>query len=368
MSLINFNENKHFYKSTIFYLLLIFLLYLVLNLYFSININNSILRVIKFALIIFLVKEMQKIIIYDQLSFEKIINFWVIIFILVSFDILFEFIFGFNTLGIKSPIWGRISSFFGDELVAGSFYHFLSLIVLAFFLKKKYSNKSIIILAGSIIIISFIIGERANFIRLLISVFLFLFLTLKISLIKKVGSFALILISISLIFVLNGDLNKRYYHQLKTLYSINGIEKYYKQSQYGAHQETAYQIFKNNFYFGIGIKNFRDESRKKKYKNENFEKTDWRQATHPHQLHLELLSETGLIGYLLFLFLIFYSLIISFKKYLIFKNNYLLASIIFLLSSLIPVIPTGSLFSTFYGGIFWFNFSLMIGLNNYSKS
>ena len=130
MSLINFNENKHFYKSTIFYLLLIFLLYLVLNLYFSININNSILRVIKFALIIFLVKEMQKIIIYDQLSFEKIINFWVIIFIIVSFDILFEFIFGFNTLGIKSLICGRILIFFVDELVVGLFYHFLSLILL----------------------------------------------------------------------------------------------------------------------------------------------------------------------------------------------------------------------------------------------
>ena len=69
---------------------------------------------------------------------------------------------------------GRIASFFGDELVVGGFYHFISLLVLAFFINQKFSNSIILILAISIILISFAIGERANFIKLFLSIFLFL--------------------------------------------------------------------------------------------------------------------------------------------------------------------------------------------------
>lgn len=105
--------------------------------------------------------------------------------------------------------------------------------------------------------------------------------------------------------------------------------------------------------------------KKKIYENTEYKKTNWRQATHPHQIHLELLSETGLLGYLSFLTLIIYSLFFSMKNYLKKKNLYQLSTIIFLITSLIPVIPSGSLFSTFYGGIFWFNFGLMISLNSY---
>ncbi len=369
LSILDFKHNKDFFRSTIFYLLLIFLFYLIINLYFSINISNSIPRVIKFIFIIFFINELQKIVIKDKYLIDRIISFWVIIFLIISFDIVFEFIFGFNTLGIKSPIWGRISSFFGDELVVGAFYHFLSLLIIAYLLKKKFTNFSIIILAGVIILISFIIGERANFIKLFLSILIFLNFTLHISVIKKIVSFFLILSTVFFVIFSNEDLKTRYYYQLQNVYSVDGIKNYYKKSQYGAHQETAYQIFKNNFYFGIGIKNFRSESKKKIYENKEFEKTDWRQATHPHQIHLELLSETGLFGYLIFLILIFYAVYFSLKNYLKFKKNYYqLASIIYLLTSLIPLIPTGSIFSTFFGGMFWFNFGLMLSLNYYSKS
>ena len=220
-----------------------------------------------------------------------------------------------------------------------------------------------------IIFISFIIGERANFIKLFLSILIFLNLTLQINVFKKIVSLFLISSTIFLGVFFNEDLKTRYYYQLKNIYSIDGIQNYYKKSQYGAHQETAYQIFKNNFYFGIGVKNFRDESKKKIYENKEFEKTSWRQATHPHQIHLELLSETGIFGYLIFLILIFYAVFSSLKNYLKSKKNYYqLATIIYLLTNLIPLIPTGSIFSTFSGGMFWFNFGLMISLNYYSKS
>ena len=369
LSILNFKKNNFFYKSNIFYLLLIFFFYLVINLYFSINFENSIPRVIKFIFIIFFILEIQKLMIEDKNLINKIFYLWVIIFFIVSFDIFFEYLFDFNTLGHKSIMKGRISSFFGDELVVGNFYHFLSLIVISYFLTKKYSNLSIIGLAGIIIAISFIIGERANFIKLFLSILIFLNFTIKINFFKKIVSLMLILSAVFFILISNLDLKFRYYDQIKTLYTIDGIVNYYKQSQYGAHQNAAFKIFRNNVYFGVGVKNFRHESQKKIYENKDFKATDSRWATHPHQLHMELLSETGLFGYIIFLGLMIYAIYISLKNYFVFRNNYYqIATILYLLTSLIPFIPTGSIFSTFFGGIFWFNFGLMLSLNYYSKS
>ncbi len=66
-------------------------------------------------------------------------------------------IFGFNTIGLKSYIPGRIASFFGDELVVGSFFLAFSFIVIARFSSffKKYKNIKLAILIISLLIILF---------------------------------------------------------------------------------------------------------------------------------------------------------------------------------------------------------------------
>ena len=50
------------------------------------------------------------------------------------------------------------------------------------------------------------------------------------------------------------------------------------------------------------------------------------------------------------------------------KDPYQLSTIIYILSCLIPLIPSGSLFSTFFGGIFWFSFGVMISFNKKIKT
>tara|TARA_E500000178_G_scaffold46475_1_gene41717 strand:- start:2415 stop:3371 length:957 start_codon:yes stop_codon:yes gene_type:complete len=299
--------------------------------------------------------------------FEKISKFWTILFFIVTIDIIFEVIFGYNTLGFTSYLDGRIASFFGDELVVGSFYHFFALIVLSFFIKNKYPNLLIISLIILIISTGFMIGERANFIKLFFSILVFSFFTLKINLTKKIGIFGLTLLIIGAVFYLNDNLRERYYNQISDINSLKGFEKYFKESQYGAHQNTAYEIFKDNILFGVGLKNFRTESKKSIYENPDYFKTNERQATHPHQIHLELLSELGLMGYISFLILMFFSIMVSAKNYSKEKNPYQLCTLVYILSCLIPLIPSGSLFSTFFGGIFWFSFGLMISFNRNLK-
>ena len=314
LAIFSFKGSQKFYKSHVFYLLIFFLIYLTINLFFSINFNNSFPRLIKFILIIFFIKEFQNLIQNKNLPFEKILSYWSLVFFIVSFDIIFELLIGFNIFGFYTLMPGRIASFFGDELVVGGFYHFISLLVLAFFINQKFSNSIILILAISIILISFAIGERANFIKLSLSVFLFLIFILKTSFFKKVGISSIILVLLGVIALTNDNIKYRYYDQIKVIYSSDGLTKYFKESQYGAHQNAAYKIFKNNLFFGVGLKNFREESKREIYKNDEFKKTDARQATHPHQIHLELLSEIGLLGYLAFFVLILYSIYYSMKN------------------------------------------------------
>ena len=367
LSILNFKQKKFFFKSNLFYLLIFFLTYLFINLLFSVNFSNSYPRILKFLLVILFVKEIFTFNNKQEIKLEKIIKFWSILYFVVTIDIIFEIIFGFNTFGFKSYMPGRIASFFGDELVVGTFYHFFSLIVLSYFIKNNYPNFLVISLIILIISISFMIGERANFIKLFFSISVLSFLILKFNFIKKIAIIGLTLLIIGTIFNLNDGLKKRYYNQISIIYTFDGFKKYFQESQYGAHQNTAYEIFKDNALFGVGLKNFREESKKSIYENPDYKKTNERHATHPHQIHLELLSELGLIGYISFFILIFYSIMISAKNYFIERNPYQLSTLIYIISCLIPLIPSGSIFSTFFGGIFWFSFGLMISFNKNLK-
>ena len=86
--------------------------------------------------------------------------------------------------------------------------------------------------------------------------------------------------------------------------------------------------------------------------------TNQRCSNHPHQVHLEILSEQGILGYLIIIFTIFYILLNSYKVYRKTGDMIHLSSILFVLIFFIPLLPSGGFFSTFNASIFWINFSL----------
>ena len=73
-----------------------------------------------------------------------------------------------------------------------------------------------------------------------------------------------------------------------------------KNTNYGDHYKTAFLIFKDYKFTGVGLKNYRiiiyDENNK----------YNFNPSTHPHEKHLELLSELGLTGYLPFIIFFIY--------------------------------------------------------------
>lgn len=366
--LINFKENKFYFKNKIILLLSFFFITLLINIFFSQNPFNSSLRVIKIIFIIFFIIESLRI--FEKYHFKQlkiIFIVWSVIFSITLIDCLFEIIFGFNLTGNKTIMQGRIASFFGEELVVGAFVHGFALFALSFLVSQNKKNYILFLSVLLILTISFLIGERSNFIKLFICISLFLFIAIKGNYFNKI----LVLLSLSgiILFFLNFNDNfkNRYYDQLNSLFEKNGIEKFYRNSQYGAHKDVALNIFKEYPFFGVGIKNFRHESGKPKYFNKEYSASVVRQSTHPHQIHLEFLSETGLFGYLSFLIFILSSLIISIKNYYKNRNIFHLSGIIFVFSILIPLLPSGSFLSTFNSGIFWANFAIMAAFSKNIK-
>ena len=349
------------FKKSSFLILFSLWITFVINLFLSQNFDLSLNRVLKFIFIIFFVSAIKFIIRYKNYFFENYIyKIWSLIFLIVIFDLVFEYIFGHNILGNKSYMPGRLTGFIDGELVIG--YYFIGFALLAFiFLDKQVGKKNYTFFILLIFIyISFLIGERSNFIKFFIASLIFFLIVYEIELKKKIIG---ILITISILYITVSNINiykTRFVYQMPNLLEKNGIKKYMLNSTYGSHYNTALSVFKNNIIFGVGIKNYREESIKKIYTDQNKDFKFQIMGTHPHQIHLELLSETGIFGYLSFFSFIIYSLYLSLSSFLKSKNHYQLAAILFVICSLIPLLPSGSFFSTYTSVLFWFNYALMM--------
>ena len=163
-------------KDNFIHLLLILWAYLILNSFFGVDFLNSMKRnflFFKFILIIISLKCLLTN--YDIL--KKIIFYWTIVIIIVSLDVFFEFVFGFNMLGFESPMKNeRIISFFKDELIVGCFL--LSFLFIIIFSLLRDNKVKIAFSIGLIVSLAIILtGERSIVLKLLFSYLILIFLS-----------------------------------------------------------------------------------------------------------------------------------------------------------------------------------------------
>jgi O-antigen ligase len=355
-----------FFHDKIFYLLCFFWLSLIINLFFSIDLKMSTPRVLGFCKFIILVFAIKYYCLLQNSKYKKFIfKIWFFTFLIVSFDLLFEFIFGFNTLGYKSPWYGRLSGFLNEELKIGYYYSAFILFSLTY-IYYNHKNYLLLFLCSFIFIfISFIIGERANFIKAFLMFIIFYFILDKKFFIKKMFFFLIFCIVIIFTGLKNDGIKNRFWDQfLKPIINTLSVQEYVNRTTYGAHYDTAIKIFYNYPLFGSGIKTFRNESSNNIYNSYDPSIDLRRWATHPHQIHLEFLSETGIFGYLSFLIFFLCTIGISLKHYVASKNLYQLSAILFTSITLLPILPSGSFFTTYGATIFWINFAIMIAHND----
>ena len=350
--------------------LFIFSFFLFIFPYDSIDFEQSLIKFISyfryillFFGIIFFLNNIQ-----NENFINKTKNIYFIILVIIAMDVLKENFTGTNLLGYSTEYTGRIASFTNDELIIGYIFAYLTLFSYGLF---KYTDRKFYILLFFLVItISFIIGERSNFLKLLLlisigSLFHY-FLKNNFSYLKLFKSLFLIILLFSMFFFIMKNTN-----QAKKLYNIDVLktinfkennfilDKFYN-SKHAPHYIAAFEIFLNYPVFGIGINNFSKESKKQEYLNLKLKYFNNRSTTHPHQIYLELLSEVGLIGFCYFIIIFIWSSIISIKSYLVSKNLHLLGHLMLHIFFIFPFLPSGSFFGTTYGLPFWLNFSILI--------
>ena len=135
-------------------------------------------------------------------------------------------------------------------------------------------------------------------------------------------------------------------------------ENFLKENIYLRHYKSGYAVFKNNPIFGVGNKNYRLETRNKINKEKKY-----LPDTHPHQIYLELFSEHGIIGTIIFLSCMFFLIFRNIRDCLVSKNSMQLGAFCYLISTFLPILPSGSFFSDFNITLFFLNFSLMYAIN-----
>ena len=132
--------------------------------------------------------------------------------------------------------------------------------------------------------------------------------------------------------------------------------------------KAAWKMFLDKPIFGLGTNLFRQNCDKSKYSEGPS------CSTHPHNTYLQILAETGLIGFL-FLIIALYYFCKNIIIHLLFKyrrKQYFSDFEICLLSGIIiylwPIIPTGNFFTNWLSILMFINLPFLIWSRNLSKS
>jgi O-antigen ligase len=458
MTLIFFlKSSKSIFSNRLIIFWFFFYFYLIVNSILSfvplISLETSIpyIRFILFCIILsFLLNKKPNI---KKIIFFSFLSSYVILLL----DSFFQIITGANIFGFPINPNNRVSSFFDQKLIMGSFVArtFPIILAITFIEKFKYKNLlqlSLILISGILIIFS---SERLAFAYYLICVIFYFFLTFKDK--NLLIKFIIIFFSLCLIFFARPESgNRLVLHTLKQLKETGGSSFSYRHK---LHIMTAYNIFKDKPFIGGGLKSFRylcdnnkyvpiqkiiedntilspldgyfiiiekiDDatklvhryalvttvpkyqiSEKEKnlmisgsakdfkiilnqnifeiYKN-NYEvvkkgdrllsKYEFLNGcnTHPHNVHIQFLSELGLVGYsFLIIFLLFITkniiLIIyqKIKKNYISNNNcYSFFIQIGLFLSIFPLFTSGNFFNNWLSVIFYFNLSFLLAAKKF---
>lgn len=359
--LVNVYLNKDFsvFKSKYFIIFVIFFLYLLFNSiikFYDYNNVRSSLGYLRFGIftleVIYFIERKHEIL-------KWIFYVFLFSFLVLIIDGYIQYFYKINIFSNPVDIRsGRIRFFFNDDYILGSYLSrlFPFFLGLTFYLFKN-NNKiifSISILFVLIETLIFLSGERVSFFFNTLGA---LFIILMIKNFKKVRILTL-LISVIIIFVITAfdyTAKKRMWDHTINQIGFNSSKLNIFSKVHESHYKTAYYMFLDNKLMGVGIRNFRNFCNNEKYRVDKDSCT-----THPHNTYVQLLSETGLIGFTFAAIIFFY---FSFKslQHLInalFTKKYkfndfevcLMASI---LISIWPLAPSGNFFNNWISIVYY---------------
>ena len=354
---------KHkFYDYFRFKIVKIFLIFYILILFSSLISDYKLLsfessffyfRFLFFSLgIVFLINQNNK-------FFQNFRIYLFLTLLILVIDSLFQFFNGENLLGYKT-INGRVSSFFEDELVLGHYLVRIFPIFIAvsiFIHQESKINNLLFVFLSTLIIISILLsGDRSAFLLLVIEIFLMTVL-IKSYIRFRIIFFFFISIVLVLIFFFSETVKSRF---INTTVIQMGLDKqeFNLFSKYHERMfESSLKMFIQSPILGHGPKTFRVLCSDVKYYVEGGSC-----SSHPHNTYMQLLAETGFLGFIIIVGVFAYILFIFLKQFYylyITRENHILSdySICLMISVFInlwPLVPTLNFFNNWISILYFF--------------
>lgn len=376
-----FNNQKLKYIDSKIVFLFLFSLYIFSNSLFQIggetSINLKLSSLTHFRFVIFSLS----IIYFCEINeLSKIRSFFLILIFplfVIFIDAIFQFFYGVNLIGFEAH-YSRISSFFKEELVLGSFLVKIFPIILffIFYFKldiNKYYYYLILFFTLYFITIYIAAGRTAFF----LSIIILATIIIVIKNLRKIIIYSILFLIFFVTFTTYFDLgstkpgnriliktfNQITAKELKSTnsdYVIKKKEKFkiFSHDHHG-HILLAIKLFNENKIFGVGPKGFRQYCREVDY-NPDVGIC----STHPHNISVQILAELGLVGLLFytisFVFIIFYFFSSLFQKK--FDRDYLsfYSISLGLLINLFPLVPGGNFFNNWMSIMLYYNIGIYL--------
>ena len=331
-------------KYLIFFLL--FWIYLLINSALSFDPNLSFSRSISYLRFGIFFMALSFFLNFDEIK-KNFLMLILFLSILLIIDSIFQFTLGYNLFGYEAHI-SRISSFFEDELILGSFLLKLYPIFLISIVFLKINKILSLLLFLLYFFTIFLSGERTAFFNFIILNIILMVIFFERKYLKYLIIFPIIILTFfGISYVKDKNVLNRYI-EVKNLFKGEKVIIFSENHQ--RHYKSAYKIFNDNKFFGSGLKTFRKICKEAQYYPEGC-------TTHPHNILMQFLSELGIVGLLfyllLFLFLIkklifYYFLKLKLKSKISNNHIFQLITIASIIINLSPLSPSGNFFNNWF--------------------
>tara|TARA_B100000029_G_C17607264_1_gene967850 strand:+ start:1072 stop:2448 length:1377 start_codon:yes stop_codon:yes gene_type:complete len=402
-----------FKKNDLIILVILFFGFLILSTLLEyigdLNKQNNIIKSLLYLRYLLFLIVLRFMILKNEFDFKKNLFSCLVFSGFIAFDVIYQFLFGKNLVGFESTQFHN-SGFFGDEYMAGGYilkFAILGLFCLPFLFKSdNYKFFSLIFAVAFFFTAILLSGNRMPvllFIAFCLLALIF-FSYKKFQIITLVSSILILVIfalSITQIdrfktryLSLKGDIpsipkivaelkrsypeleknkfSKKPFHESKEWKDEFGSEPrsdawkdkdkydiYPVLTGYTQLYITGIDLFLDSPVLGRGIKSFRDTCWEKYYLPNRM--CQW----HPHHYYLEILNDTGLIGFSILMFGVIALLIRSYKKFG--GDFYFLAIFFSILIEFFPFRSSGSFFSTGNSAFVFFLLGILLGLDGLKK-
>ena len=312
----------------------------------------------------------------DLKSLKKFLISLTLLLLFIIFDTWWQFFFDQDIFGFEKYSENRLTGPFKGNPEVGTWLAKLILLpplLLILYDKYKlqihqnYFTYAFFIISTIVFLTIFITGERMQLLLILSSILIFVFglISEKIFSLKKISLLLILSISIILIFAIT-------FPETTQRAFFSTIEKIinWRSSDYGLVWQSAYDVWMQSPLFGVGLHKYREACVNLGiYGTSHMNAIGSGNCSHPHNISLQLLSETGIFGFIIFYLMVFYLAISSLKKYL--KNSLWLPlaltfNIIF--TCFLPIASSTSFFSNKYGTIIWLLIGVMLAVNKHFEA